>query len=245
MSKHIPLYPWSRKEARRLGEMDKWTESYQANCACARSIEFSIKDEYSNNRLSGECAKGVIEQYGFDRVNWVLANTIQDSMHDGRYCTDNRQWARAFFIPHEEHNLQHNFTVNAHPGLVDIFTNQARREWNALGLYEKSHCYDESTERLDYTGKVVVLRPSALYDEYKKPEYQLFYAKSGNGCRPNAIGTKVFGEFLKDGAKEWYVRGDIIGAIKLDLLPEWAQERYAEITGDDGESESLSIGEPK
>ncbi len=245
MAEKIPLYPYSRKEAKRLGEDAEWTSSYQANCACARSIEMAIKDEYANNRLSGECAKGVIEQYGYDRVNWVLANTIQDSMSDGRYCVTNRQWAKAFFIPHEEHNFQKNFIVNAHPGLVDIFTNQARRMWDDLGLYDKRHCYDESAERLDYTGKVVILRPSSLQDEYKTPEYQLFYASNGNGCRPNAIGTKVFGQFLLDGEKDYYIRADIIGAIKLDLMPDWAQEKYAEITGGGGETESLSIGEPQ
>ncbi len=243
MTNSIPLYLWSRKEARRLGEDNDWTESYQANCACARAIELAIKDEYADNRLSGECAKGVIEQYGFDRVNWVLANTIQDGLHDGRYCADNKRWAEAFYIPHEEHNIHNNYKVNAHPGLVDIFTNQARRLWNDLGLYDKSHCYDEKGAQLDYTGKVVVINPSILKDEFKTPEDQLFYAAGGNGCRPNARGVKVFGQFLKDGEETYHVRGEIIGAIKLDLLPEWAQAKYAEITAQHGETEALDIGE--
>ncbi len=245
MAKHIPLYPWSRKEATRLGESEDWLASYQENCACARAIEIAIKDEYSNNRLSGDCAKGVIERYGFDRVNWVIANTIQDGEHDGRYCKDNRQWAKTFYIPREEYNLHRNFSVNAHPGLVDIFTNQARRLWNELGLYDKSHCYDETSEQLDYTGKVVVIRPSVLKDEYKTPDDQLFYASGGNGCRPHALGTKVYGQFLKDGEQTHHLRSEIIGAIKLELLPEWAQQKYAEITSDDGETENLDIGEPK
>lgn len=238
-----PLYPWSRTEAQKLGEFDDWTASYQENCACARSIEIAIKDEYSNNRLSGDCAKVMIEKYGFDRVNWVLANTIRDGEHDGRYCRENKLWAKGFPIPHEEYNLHRNYIVGAHPGLVDIFTNQARRLWRDLGLYDKSHCYDESSERLDYTGKVVVIDPSVLKDEYKTPEDQLFYAHGGNGCRPDARGRKVFGQFLKDGEKTCHLRSEIVGAIKLDLLPEWAQRKYAEITSGDGETETLDVGE--
>lgn len=245
MPKHIPLYPWSCKEASRLNEGEEWLKSYQENCACARAIELAIKDGYANNRLNTDCAKDVVEKYGFDRVNWVLANTIQDSMHDGRYCADNRQWARPFFIPHEEYNLHHNFFVNAHPGLVDIFTNQARKLWDGLGLYDKSHCYDESKEPLDYTGKVVVIRPSILKDEFKTPDDQLFYAEGGNGCRPHALGTKVFGEFLKDGERTYHARGDIVGALKLELLPDWAQEKYAEIISSNAQTQNSDIGEPK
>lgn len=244
MAERIPLYPWSRKEARRLDEMKEWTDSYQANCACARAVELAIKDNYDGTFLDCDCTQRIIDEYGFDRVNHVLANTVQDGVDDGRYSPENKQWARAFSIPHEEHHFHRNFAVNAHPGLVNIFVNQARRLWDGLGLYEKSQCYDESTQALDYTGKVVVIRPSSLADEYKNPDYQLFYASGGNGCRPDALGTKVFGQYLKDGEKDCYVRGDILGAMKLELMPEWAQEKYAEITSTDSVTETLKMGEP-
>lgn len=236
MSKHSDIYPWSRKEAERLGEDGEWIASHRENCSCAKAIEQAIKVNYSKNSLNGECAKGVIEQFGFDRVNWVLANTIRHGEHDGRYSPDNKKWADRFFIPNEERIVQYRFAVNAHPGLVDIFTNLARKEWQALGLYDKSHCYEEN---MDLTGKVLVLNPSILDDKYKKPENQLFYASGGSGCRPQAIGTKVFGQFLADGEKTHFRRGDFIGVLKLDLLPDWAQTEYAKITGTQDDAEDI------
>ena len=82
MAERIPLYPLSRKESQRLGEHELWLDSYQENCACARSIELAIKDAYAANRLNAECARVIIKKYGFDRVNWVLAHTIQNGDND-------------------------------------------------------------------------------------------------------------------------------------------------------------------
>ena len=236
MEKNIPLYIWSRKEAHRLGEDDEWLKSYGENCACARAIEKAIKDGYANNHLSEDCIKPIIQQYGFDRVNWVLATTIQHGEHDGRYSQENKKWAHKFYIPKESANVQHTSTVNAHPGLVDICTNLARKEWKALGLFDEQHCYDEN---MDFTGKVLVLRGDILKDECKTPDNQLFYASGGNGCRPEALGVKVFGQHLNDGEKTYYCRGDFVGVMKLDQIPEWAQEKYAEITGKSEETEEI------
>ena len=113
---------------------------------------------------------------------------------------------------------------------MDVFINQVRGEWNALGLYDDKHCYDNSRSQLDYTGQVVVIDPMLFKDEYKKPENQLFYAKFGNGCRPDSLGTKVYGKCLHSGKERFYRRSEIIGVMKLDLVPDWAKEKVMEIT---------------
>ena len=71
---------------------------------------------------------------------------------------------------------------------------------------------------------MLVLKASVLKDECKTPQDQLFYADHGNGCRPNAIGTKVYGFHVSDGEKTHYRRDEFIGALKEELIPEWAQE---------------------
>ena len=70
----------------------------------------------------------------------------------------------------------------------------------------------------------MVLDPSILKDECKTPQDQLFFAESGNGCRPNSIGTKVFGFHVSDGEKGYYRRTDFIGALNEKYVPEWAKE---------------------
>ena len=237
MAERIPLYPLSRKDSQRLGEHDLWLDSYQENCACARRIELAIKDAYAANRLNEQCARKIIEIYGFDRVCWVLAHTIQHGENDTRFSKEQHSWAKEYNIPYDDHYLQRNFTVGLHPTLVSTFVEMVCKVWKDLGLYDKSHCYDESCEALDYAGKIVVIHPRSLTDEEKTPDNQLFLAKKGNGCKPLATGTAVFGTFLKTKKTESVMRGEIIGVIKLELLPEWAQKRFLEITSADDDSD--------
>ncbi len=240
MSKEIPLYEWSKSEAKRLDELDEWQLSYDQNCDCARNIEKVINECYKDNSLSDKGAKAIIEKFGYDRVNWVLANTIQNGDYDGRYSPENKAWAKTFYIPHDEKRLLNNFTVKSHPGLVNLFTDQVRKYWDSLGMFSKSHCYDESGGQLDYTGQVLALKPSVLKDEFKNLENQLFYASGGNGCSPNSLGRKVFGQYLNDGESTYYFRTDFLGAVRLDQLPEWAQNKYNELTS---QKEEQGIGE--
>ena len=79
MPEHKPLYPYSLKEAAEWGEKDEWRESYLENCDCARAIERAIDEHYDGERLCF-CANEVIEKYGFDRVNFVLAATVRQGI---------------------------------------------------------------------------------------------------------------------------------------------------------------------
>ena len=93
MAEHKPLYRWSLEDAVRHNEREAWRESYRDNCDCARAIEWAIEENYHGNRLE-DGTQGVIARYGFDRVNWVLSNTIQQMEHDGRFSPENKEWAR-------------------------------------------------------------------------------------------------------------------------------------------------------
>lgn len=70
------IYPYSLEYAIKYNEREQWRESYQANCDCARAIESAINENYDGFRLADGCEKAVLGEYGLDRVNWVLANTI-------------------------------------------------------------------------------------------------------------------------------------------------------------------------
>lgn len=238
MSEHKPLYIWSLDYAVRSNERDLWRESYRENCDCARAIERAINENYRDNCLN-DCIQPIIERYGFDRVNWVLANTIQEKQDDGRFSQENKAWAKGFYIPQDD--IHWHFCVEAHPGLTNIFTNQARRAWQALGLFDASHCESEKDEQLDYEGKVLVLKGDVLKDQYKTPEDQLFLAESGFGCRPNSRGRKVFGKFLKDGEDTHFYREDFAGILKDEYLPDWAREKLNELQPEESESPGMMM----
>ncbi len=221
MSEHKLVYLWSKRDAIHSGEINEWRESFKENCFCARTIEKVIAENYKDNKLQ-ECAKQVIEEFGFNRVNWVLSNSIQRKANDGRISDENKEWAKERYIPNEEDAWQ--FEVASHPGLLDLFAKDARKAWNELGLYDKTHCSNEE----NYEDRVLILRPSIFKDEFKKPEFQLFYANCGNGCNPNASGTKVFGFFIADGEEMNYRRGDFFGVMKTELIPDWAKAKINE-----------------
>ena len=82
---------------------------------------------------------------------------------------------------------------------------------------------------MDYEGKVLVLNPYTLADEYQTPEDQLLLATSGFGCNPSSLGRKVFGTHLNDGERGTYMRHDFLGVIQDEYLPEWAREKLNEL----------------
>lgn len=223
MAEHKPLYLWSSREAQRAGEQDLWKESFEENCRCARAIEDAIKVNFDGKTLNTDCVREIIDEFGFDRTNWVLSNTVRQKKDDGRFSPTTKAWAAKTYIPPEDTNRQ--FTVESHPAVVDGFITNARNQWQDLKLYDSSHCISEKHGAIDYKGKVLVLHPSVLKDEFKTPNYQLFLATSGFGCSPTASGRKVFGRFLFDDEETYYYRNDFIGAIKNDHLPQWAWDK--------------------
>ena len=71
------LYPYSAEEARRRNEMSLWRASHKANLACKEEIELAIGTHFDGTHLEEGCAEGVIREYGYKRVQWVLSHTIQ------------------------------------------------------------------------------------------------------------------------------------------------------------------------
>ena len=83
----------------------------------------------------------------------------------------------------------------------------------------------ENSRYNDYENKVLIIKPEWLKEAYRTPENQLFLAKSGFGCDPSKVGTAVYGVFLIDGESLNMRRGDFLGIIKDENLPEWAREK--------------------
>lgn len=73
------LYPYTAKEARERGELELWRANFRTNCACAGAIELAIRKGFDGMHLSTDCAKSVIDQYGYKRVGFVLATLCRSS----------------------------------------------------------------------------------------------------------------------------------------------------------------------
>ena len=120
-----PMYLESAPYAIRNDEADAYGRSYQANVECCRAIEETIRDHYRGNRLDVSCAKEIIDTFGMERVQTVLASTIQAAEWDGRYSDANKKWAKSIPIPDESGREYH---INGcHRGLTDLFCTEVRR----------------------------------------------------------------------------------------------------------------------
>ena len=128
----LPVYRQNAAYAREHGELEQYRVSHQANIACKEAIEQSIYQNYDGRRLAKGTADKVMQQFGTERVMYVLANTIQQKEWDGRFHPYNKEWARTVDIPPNpdsfgfERNSE--FVVDSHSGLTDLFVSQARRE---------------------------------------------------------------------------------------------------------------------
>lgn len=91
--------------------------------ACKEAIEAAISENYVDYRLSTRVAvEAVIEQFSEERVQYVLANTVQHNLHDGRYHAENKDWAGKISVCEE--NSESFIVSQVHPGLVNLFINQ-------------------------------------------------------------------------------------------------------------------------
>lgn len=92
---------------------------------CKNAIEQAIAEKFDGYTLPRDTAEGVIRQYGKERVEIVLANTITHLSHDGRFSPNNKEWAKSL-MPSADWQTR-DYIVTSHPAVLDGFTNQARR----------------------------------------------------------------------------------------------------------------------
>jgi len=205
-----------------------WRDSYKENIACKHAIEEVIRRDFDGMHLKSDCAESVISKYGYKRVNWVLANTVQQLDWDGRFSRDNKAWAKRTFIPSDKNDHNLDFVANSHPAVLDGFVNQYHRAYRALGLFDHTHCEPDSKD-LDFEGKVLVMSPDTLKESCWSQQDQLWLATGGFGCHAGSSGRAVFATCLSDGEKTRCNRTDFVGVLKESLLPEWASEKLREL----------------
>ena len=234
------LYPYSAEYARQQNELSLWRASHKANIACKEAIEEAVRSHFDGSYLDKDCLADVLREFGYKRTAWVLANTVQRLKWDGRFSDRNRAWARQIFIPPDkQHNID--FIVTSHPAVLDGVVDQYRKAYQAFGLFGPEHCEPDSYYLLDYEKKVLVLSPEALKESYWTPQDQLWYAHDGFGCSPTAVGRSIRCTCLGDGEETRWERTDFVGVLKEEFLPDWAQEKLAELRRPE-QTEAPSMG---
>ncbi len=213
------------------------------NFRCKKYIEDTFhKDAYVDNRVDsdGEYTRNLIEEFGMERVMNIYAITLRKSINDGRISPEMKEWAKTFNAGYREgEDLSDSHLTQINIGVVDILAKKAVAEYNKLGLFTSEHCHEKLGD--DLTGKVVVISPKYLKEEYWSPENQLWLATGGFGCSPTASGSVIFSTCLIDDDENEWRRSHVIGALKDEYLPEWAREKINEIYNSVSEEEDIGM----
>ena len=114
------------------GETEAYRQSKKENISCRDAIEEVIRNRFDGMHLASDAAKVVLEEYGAERMSYVLANTVRHFSWDNRFSVENRKWAESIPVFEdkdpwgEERNAD--FVVNSHPAVLDGFINLLREE---------------------------------------------------------------------------------------------------------------------
>ena len=126
---------------------------------CGSDIEKGISSHFDGMHLNTDFIANLYALYGEERMNYVLANTVQMSDGDGRYSPGNKAWAEEININNAEDDRR-TFYVNSHPALLDGFITAYRRyvkefkeqldkEENKEQMSENTRDYTKITARGD------------------------------------------------------------------------------------------------
>ena len=132
--RELPVYRYPGGYAHEHGELEQYRASRKADIACKEAIESAITEHYRDNCLGREAVSQVVEQFGYERVLHVLANTVRHKEWDGRISQGNKAWART--VPVFEdldawgNDRNKEFVVDrSHPGIIDLFVDMVRHEY--------------------------------------------------------------------------------------------------------------------
>ena len=93
---------------------------------CKVDIERGIATHFDGMHLNTDFIANLYALYGEERMNYVLASTVQTSESDGRFNPDNKAWAKGISINNSDED-RIKFYVTSHPALLDGFITAYRR----------------------------------------------------------------------------------------------------------------------
>ena len=127
----VPVYYESFGYAAENGEVDLYRISRQLNEDCRNAIEEAIADNFDGMHLADDATKSVVEQFGMERMGYILAYTLNYNNHDGRYSHSNKEWAETTCKGERGNNIRPDWIVRSHPAVLNGFVDMCRKELEA------------------------------------------------------------------------------------------------------------------
>ena len=121
----MEVYRNTAAYAKENGEIQKWRDSKTENIACRDAVDKAVAENFDGAHLKTDAILDtVIAAYGKERVELILAATIQEKAHDGRFSRDNKEWAASVTMPDGEKTYL--VSDRTHPVLLDALAKEYR-----------------------------------------------------------------------------------------------------------------------
>ena len=192
---------------------------------CKKDIDALIAEKFNGFVLPRNTADEIIDKYGIDCVEFVLANTVTHFDYDGRFSQNNKDWAKGIVAENDWQN--NDLILSSHPAVLDGFTNQARRYINVLREKEK-----EAQQKITIDGYECV-----LVDEWgsEKEKYLLGNDIEDSSFYYAQVNGKTFEYDHKPERSE--VEDDYINALAEEDIDRHEAEVFSRFEGTDGIAE--------
>lgn len=164
-----PVYQHTLTYAMEHAEADDYLDSRRINIACKNAVEEAIDNHFDGMHLDSDVVEPVLEEYGQERLTYVLACTLQYKSWDGRFSRENKTWAESISV---EENVNRgvdantDYVVDSHPAVLDGFVNLARKKITEL---EKEQ---EQGKAEPFIARYYVVND--VHGIKAEPEYQYF-----------------------------------------------------------------------
>ena len=124
------VYRESIPYARDNDELDKYRADVKLNTECRNAIDTAINESRYDTHFykMKDAVKQVIDTYGAERVELLMAKIVQGADWDGWYSHQNKEWAKTFEIPQSMKDIY----SNTHPCLLDGFLSKVREKPSLL-----------------------------------------------------------------------------------------------------------------
>ena len=136
----VPVYYEPFSYAKENDEVDLYRTSYRLNSECKQAIHEAIADNYDGMYLGDDAVSQVVQQYGMERVGYILAKTLHHKSYDGRFSHSNKEWAEQVSTPEynaDRMTFRTDWVVDSHPAILDGFVTMFREELEAQKTREQ------------------------------------------------------------------------------------------------------------
>jgi len=122
----MPVYLQSAQYAIEQGELDEYRNSHALSEECRDTIDKAISENFDGMRLKDGFISELVDKFGKERVQYILATTIRENLGDGRYSPENKGWAENIAVS-ESQDERRNCCLRSHPAVIDGVVNSFKR----------------------------------------------------------------------------------------------------------------------